>query len=381
MRIAFNATPLLSPLTGVGQYAFHLAHQLLARSPQGVDPEFFYGLYWDRAVRDAPLPAARKLLPWIRNHVPFAYPMRKALMNRRFARHATDARFDVYHETSYLPMRFDGPTVVTAHDLSWIRYPETHPHERVVTMDRHFPAALQQADLVITDSAFVKQELIDVFGVAPDRIRPVLLGVESLFHPCSPTETQPSLAPLDLHHGQYLLAVGTLEPRKNLQAALDAYARLPSATRNAYPLVIAGMRGWHTDELEQKMAPLIARGEIRLLGYLPRQALAHVTAGACALVYPSLYEGFGLPPLEAMACGVPAVASNVSSLPEVVGDGGLLTDPHDVVALTAALASVLDDEEFRSHLSARAYARSLRFTWERCANDTLQVYRDAIDKH
>jgi alpha-1,3-rhamnosyl/mannosyltransferase len=381
MRIAFNATPLLSPLTGVGQYAFHLAQQLLARVPEGIDPEFFYGLYWDRAVREAPLPAARALLPWLRNHVPFAYPMRRALMNRRFSRHAAGRGFDVYHETSYLPMRFDGPTVVTAHDLSWIRYPETHPRERVATMDRHFPAALERADLVITDSAFVKQELVDVFGVDPDRVRPVLLGVEPRFRPCPPQETQPSLAPLDLRHGRYLLAVGTLEPRKNLPTALDAYARLPAAMRQEYPLVIAGMRGWHTAELERTMAPLVARGEIRLLGYLPRPVLAHVTAGACALVYPSLYEGFGLPPLEAMACGVPAIASDVSSLPEVVGEGGLLIDPHDVGGLTAAMETMLQDTGLRDRLSARARARSLQFTWERCASETLQVYRDAIARH
>lgn len=378
MRIAFNATPLLSPLTGVGQYASHLARQLLNRMPEGIEPEFFYGLYWDKQVRDAPLPAARKLLPWLRNHVPFAYPIRKALMNRRFARHAVGRGFDVYHETSYLPMRFDGPIVVTVHDLSWIRYPETHPRERVATMDRHFPAALARADLIITDSAFVKRELIEVFNLDPNRVRPVLLGVESLFRPHSALETRASLASLGLHHGRYLLAVGTLEPRKNLSAALDAYARLPAALRQAYPLAIAGMHGWHTAELEQKMAPLVARGEIRLLGYLPRQALAHVTAAASALVYPSKYEGFGLPPLEAMACGVPAIASNVSSLPEVVGDSGILVAPSDIEALTDAMTVMLQDSELRSTLSTRARARSLDFTWERCAEETLHVYRDAI---
>lgn len=381
MRIAFNATPLLSPLTGVGQYAFHLAQQLLSRAAEGVDAEFFYGLYWDKVVRDAPLPSARTLLPWIRNHLPFAYPMRRALMNHRFGRHAAGRGFDVYHETSYLPMRFDGPTVVTVHDLSWIRYPETHPRERVDTMNRHFPQALEQASLIITDSAFVKQELIDVFGIQQDRVRPVLLGVEPLFRPLTPMETQSSLAPLGLHHGRYLLAVGTLEPRKNLRNALEAYSRLPVTLRQTCPLVIAGMRGWHTTELEHDMARLVARGEIRVLGYLPRSTLATVTAGAAALVYPSLYEGFGLPPLEAMACAVPAIASELSSLPEVVGDAGMLVDPHDTDSITAAMKTMLQDDDLRNRLAAQARTRSLGFTWEHCADDTLQVYRDAAALH
>lgn len=148
------------------------------------------------------------------------------------------------------------------------------------------------------------------------------MGAEELFKPLESQETFEVLNILGLMHQNYILAVGTLEPRKNLQVAIFAYMRLPVRIRKKFPLVVVGMKGWHTSALEKQMAPLIASGEIRLLGYLKREELAIVIAGALTLVYPSIYEGFGLPPLEAMSCGVPVIASNVS--PEVVGDTGFL---------------------------------------------------------
>jgi alpha-1,3-rhamnosyl/mannosyltransferase len=180
-------------------------------------------------------------------------------------------------------------------------------------------------------------------------------------------------------HGEYLLAVGTLEPRKNLSAALHAYRSLPASLRARYPLVIVGMLGWKTSALEQSLAPLVQAGEVRQLGYLPREELAVVTAGAMAMVYPSLYEGFGLPPLEAMACGVPAITSNTSSLPEVVGDSALTMAPHDVDLLASHMRDMLTQPELRQQLSERALARSRTFSWARCVDETLDAYRLAAD--
>lgn len=373
MRLAFNATALLSPLTGIGQYSFHLAQSLLAQNTLDVD--FFYGAFWDKQLRSSTSSQVAAALPWLRRHVPYSYELRRWLQNNRFCGHVRRQKFDVYHEPNILPLRFDGPTVITVHDLSWIRHPEAHPVERVKAMNRYFESGLRQANAIITDSKFVRQELMDVFGVGTSRITAIPLGVEPMFVPLSAVQTQTVLAQHQLVHGQYFVAVGTLEPRKNLSLALRAYQQLPAQTRRRYPLVLIGMKGWHTAELERQMVPLVQAGEVRQLGYVPRSELATIMAGACSLVYPSLYEGFGLPPLEAMACGVPVICANASSLPEVVGDAGILIDPRDEGALTSAMRRMGEDQVAREALASKAVKRSKEFTWMRCAEETVAVYR------
>ncbi len=296
----------------------------------------------------------------------------------RFTRHATPACFDLYHEPNILPLPFDGPTVITVHDLSWIRHPEAHPLERVRAMNRYFPAGLARASRVLTDSAFVKQELADLFRFPSEKIAIVPLGVEPLFQPLSAAQTQDVLQRLKLVHGEYFLAVGTLEPRKNLGVALDAYMRLPDDIRCRFPLVLAGMKGWNGTALEQRLDALSRTGELRLPGYLPRGDLAGLIAGATTLVFPSLYEGFGLPLLEAMACGVPAISSNAASMPEVVGDTGMLLDPQDVEGMTQAMTRMTSAPEERCQLGYLALERSKRFTWAACVDGTLRAYHHAL---
>jgi len=265
--------------------------------------------------------------------------------------------------------------VITVHDLSWIRYPEVHTSKRVAAMNKYFEPGLRKAELILTDSEFVKQELIDVFGVASARIKPVLLGVDPSFRPRASTETQSVLNRYDLRHGNYFLVVGTLEPRKNLQLVLRAYMLLPPSLRKHYPLVLVGMKGWRTSALEQEMIPLIRAREILQMGYLSDEELKSMIAGALTLLYPSIYEGFGLPPLEAMACGVPVIVSNVSSLPEVVGDTGILINPHDPDPVAEAMQKMVDDKNLRHEFSQKALARSATFTWEKCVSETLGAYQ------
>jgi alpha-1,3-rhamnosyl/mannosyltransferase len=373
MNLAFNATALLSTLTGIGRYSFHLAQGLLARHSVHVD--FFYGAFWEKNLRSSPSIQMAVALPWVRKHVPYSYELRRWMQNNRFEAHVRQQKFDVYHEPNILPLRFDGPTVITVHDLSWIRHPEAHPTERVRAMNRHFERGLRQASAIITDSEFVKRELMEVFGVASERITPILLGVEAMFAPMSQAQTQAVLVQHRLTHGQYFLAVGTLEPRKNLSLALRAYQQLPAQMRQRYPLVLVGMKGWRTGVFERQMAPLVRAGEVRQLGYVPRSELATIIASATSLVYPSVYEGFGLPPLEAMACGVPVICANTSSLPEVVGDAGLLIDPRDEDAFTSAMRCMAEDSAARADLSGKAALRAREFTWGRCVDQTIAVYR------
>ncbi|UUZ64988.1 glycosyltransferase family 4 protein [Polaromonas sp. P1-6] len=365
-------------MTGVGQYAHHLATGL--QQVGGVNANFFYGSGWSSEVRTKPLPRVTTIKTWIHWLLPNSYGVARTLQQRQFTKGAQRTRHDIYHEPNFLAYRFDGPSIITVHDLSWIRYPEMHPVKRVKAMDKYFQPGLERASLILTDSEFVKRELIEVFGISPERIRPVLLGVEALFHPRSADNTRSVLDAHGLVHGQYLLAVGTLEPRKNLAVALRAFMRLAPQLRKRFPLVLVGMKGWHTSALEQQIAPLVAAGEIRLLGYLPREDLAKIIAGATTLIYPSIYEGFGLPPLEAMACGVPVIVSNVSSLPEVVGDTGLLIDPQDVEGLVDAIEKLVNAPEIRQELAQKALRRSTTFTWSRCVEQTVEAYRLVLNK-
>jgi alpha-1,3-rhamnosyl/mannosyltransferase len=377
MKLAFNAVPLLSPLTGIGQYAKQLLEGLEAHPRLHVDK--FYAFRWSKDIRQQPLPHMNNSWKaWVKKWIPGSYQNLRATQQKFFNQGVTKFKPDLYHEPNYLAFDFDGPTVITVHDLSWVRYPYMHPKERVIAMDRYFEPAMRRARRILTDSQFVKQELMDVFGVAPHIIHAVPLGVESQYQPHTPDQTRQALMRLGLEHGRYLLAVGTLEPRKNLQQALHAFKAMPHGVRRNFPLVVVGMKGWHSAPIEQQMRPLLAAGEVIQLGYLNRQDLIFVTAGACALVYPSVYEGFGLPPLEAMACGVPVIATNASSIPEVVGDTGLLVDPHDVDQLTQAMLVMTQAPDQREQYAQRALSGSRRFSWDRCTHETLSVYRAAI---
>lgn len=377
LKIGFNAFALLSPLTGIGQYAKHLL-ECMATVPE-LDVHKFYAKGWSHEIRQNPMPLmASRWKSLASKLIPNSYDWSRRLQQHYFTAGVKAFKPQVYHEPNFLAFEFDGPTVITVHDLSWIRYPEMHLERRVRAMNKYFEPGLRRASQILTDSHFVKQEIIELFGIRPEIIHPVHLGAEPLFTPLEAAQTSATLTSLDLQHGQYLLAVGTLEPRKNLALALRAFMALPPATRKRYPLVLVGMKGWHTSELEQQLTPLILAGEVRQLGYLTRDDLAKVIAGATALVYPSVYEGFGLPPLEAMACGVPVIASNVSSIPEVVGDTGILINPQDENQLTQAMLTVTQAPEIRNALAAQALVRSRTFSWNRCAHETVDVYRRAI---
>ena len=376
MRIVLNATPLLSPLTGIGQYIYQLAKGLQATPELEID--FFYALSWSKTLRDSPAENIVRFKSLFKTLVPKSYAFSRLIQQKNFNQGVKSTIPTVYHEPSFLPLKFKGPTVITVHDLSWIRFPETHPKERVRRMNRYFEPGLKHADLILTDSEFVKTEIMDVFGIASERIKAISLGAEGLFHPRSIDATQAVLSRHQLVHGQYFLSVGTLEPRKNIQATLRAYMQLSPAIRKQFPLVLVGMKGWNTSDLEQQIEPLIQAGDIRQIGYLPREELAIITAGATSLVYPSLYEGFGLPVLEAMSCAVPVISSNRSSLPEVVGDTGFLIDPLDIDALTKAMEVLATAPDIQNELAQKSLQRSMLFSWKQCAAQTVDAYRQVL---
>ena len=377
-RIAINALPLLLPRTGIGQYAYHVIRGMQARLVR--PPALFYGYDWDEAIRRPAPPEPPTLVQQVKQRMPFGYELARFLQQRAFDARVKRERFDLYHEPNFLAQRFDGPTVVTVHDISWVTHPETHPAERVRAMNKTMPRVVREARLLIADSESTRRDVIRHYSVPPERVRTVLLGVTGEFIPMDAASTRAALDRMGLEHGAYVLAVGTLEPRKNLATAIAAYAALPEALQARHPLAIAGMRGWGDQRLSPQAAALVAQGRIRLVGFVPQEDLPALYAGARVFVYPSLYEGFGLPPLEAMACGAPVIVSNRSSLPEVVGDAGIQVEALDVDALAARLRELLEDEALRARLAAAGHERSKQFTWDRTLDQTLAVYADALSR-
>lgn len=384
MKLLVNGIPLLSPLTGIGQYTRQLCSELV-RQPD-IDLLMSYGMRYERGLH---LPSAsttrslqagysllRKILPRPRQLKRLVEETRFTWTSRRILREGY-----LYHEPNLLPLPYEGPTVITLHDLSCFDHPETHPEERVSIMHRELPPAVERVDHIIVISEATRRAVQQRFGVDDSRITVTLLAADPRFAPRPADSLRAALAELALSPGGYLLSVGTLEPRKNLTTLFEAYAGLPDAVRQRYPLVVVGMPGWRTEGLMASAQQLVSRGELRFMGYVDDAVLPLLYAGAAAFAYPSRYEGFGLPPLEAMACGVPVLASSATSLPEVVGDAGLLADPDDVDAMRAGLLRLLDDRAGAQQLAAAGLARAAGFSWARCAAETCAVYRQVAARH
>ena len=378
MRVIFNVDAITAPLTGIGRYALELARGL-ATHPD-IEALRLYSAYRWVEEPGAAL-AANRTIAALRRSVPFkteALELYTQLRGMLFRAHTRRLKGWLLHTPNYVLMPFDGPALTTVHDLSWIAYPDAHPVERVRFLERHLPRTLERADLVLTDSEFIAGEIAATFAVPRAKIRVVPLGVGEEYRPRAHEDLAPALARHALAPGGYLLVVATLEPRKNLARLARAYASLPAALRARYPLVVVGARGWLNAELERTLAPLEAGGEVRRLGYVDETDLPRLYAGARAFAFPSLYEGFGLPVLEAMASGVPVLTSEAASMPEVGGGAALLVDPLDEPALRDGLVRALEDEPWRVRAAAAGVERARGYAWTRCIDATVGAYREAL---
>lgn len=281
----------------------------------------------------------------------------------------------IYHSPNYALPPFPGKRVSTIHDLSVLRYPEFHPKERVDHLLRLFPRILRRADLFLTDSHFTKAELIEVCGVAEDRVKCVNLGVDPQFRLHATDELEAGLRPYGLRPQGFALHVGTIEPRKNLDRLIEAYANLPIDLRELYPLVLVGSHGWLSDQIHALMRDKALEGWLQYLRFVPESDLPILYAGARLVVYPSLYEGFGLPVLEAMASGTPVICSNIASLPEVGGEAVRYIDPFNAEALSSAIQELLLGDAERARLRMAGLRQAEKFSWAATVAATVDAYR------
>jgi glycosyltransferase involved in cell wall biosynthesis len=306
-------------------------------------------------------------------------PARKPKFLRALGRwnDARVLRSGLVHGPNYFLPSFAESGIITVHDLSVFRYPETHPIERVRAFEREFASSVARARHIITDTGTVRNELIQEYSIAPERVTAVHLGVDPKFVPVDEDTLTPILAPLGLEPGGYGLCVSTLEPRKKIAELIGAWRRLPRMVRDRFPLVLSGGAGWRNEMLREHVETGMAEGWVRHLGFVDEALLPSLYAGAALFVYPSIYEGFGLPPLEAMASGVPVVVSRHSCLPEVSGEAARYVEPDDSEGFTAELEAGLTDESWRGEARRLGLMRAREFTWHRCIDSTVDVYHQA----
>jgi glycosyltransferase involved in cell wall biosynthesis len=274
-----------------------------------------------------------------------------------------------------LPLSCPVPAVVTIHDLGYLHYPQAHrPFDRWYldwTTRRHTRLASQ----IIADSLATKQDLIDFYGANPDRIRVVYLGRDETLAPVTDLDLIATVKAKYQIDGNYLLYLGTLHPRKNLVRLIEAFGlAVERLENNTLQLVIAGKRGWLSDEIFGRVQQLGLAGRVVFPGYVEDEAKPALLSGALAYVFPSLYEGFGLPVLEAMACGTPVLTSNCSSLPEVAGQAALLVDPRNTADIAEGLVRLISKADLRRQLVKRGYRRLENFSWEKAATEVVEVF-------
>lgn len=291
---------------------------------------------------------------------------------------ARQGQLDLLHGTVYAnPLLAPCPTVVTVHDLSFVHYPATVRRFNRVYLRAVTRLAARRAVRVIADSESTRRELVAWLGLPATKVVTVSIAADERFRP-APADAVDAFRRQRGLPARFALFLGTLEPRKNLVRLLDAYAACRARLTETLPLVIAGSRGWYYDEIFARVRELGLQDAVEFAGFVPAAELPWWYRAADIFVYPSLYEGFGLPVLEAMASGTAVITSNTSSLPEVAGDAAILVDPSDVEALAEALVRVLNDPDLRLAMSAAGVRQAAKFSWRRCAEETVTVYREAL---
>jgi glycosyltransferase involved in cell wall biosynthesis len=362
MRIALDCRTVTAPKTGDRTYALNLM-RALAR----VDAENEYLLYtWDQTtLTDLGVPGFTPVVQPATTRWACTPSVFRGDLGRRHA--------DLAHVQYIVPGQAPCPVITTIHDVAFRRFPELFPLKHRLLLNWLIPAVVRTAAAVITGSEATRKDLVELYDVDPARVAVTPYAADPIYRPMDREEARQAVRSRFGVRSPYVLSVGVLQPRKNLPRLVRAYSRI--AGRVPHRLVLVGKEGWASEELRAAVAEAPAGREPVFTGYVADADLPALYAGADLFVYPSLYEGFGLPPLEAMACGTPVLTSSVSSLPEVVGDAGVTVDPRSISAIADAMLDLLSDDARRAALSAAGIARAAEFNWDRTARQTVEVYR------
>ncbi|MBI5033444.1 MAG: glycosyltransferase family 4 protein [Chloroflexi bacterium] len=370
MHIGIDATALPERLFGAGNYIVNLIAALSRLDTPNeyvvfVKPfhaSLFKTLQRARTIQVA-LPMRTLRIAWEQTALP--------ILARQY-------KLDVLHSPHYsLPLAAPCATVVTFHDMTFFLYPQAHLLYKRIFFRTMIPLAARRATSIIAISESTRQDILRLLKTPSEKVNQVSYGISSQFHLTENCNRLDEARHKYNLPAEFALYVGNLEPRKNLPILLQAFARLVHQGL-PHSLVLVGSRGWKDDAVFTTLSELGISDRVHFLGYVTQDELPLIYQASRVFVYPSLYEGFGLPVLEAMACGTPVITSNVSSMPEVAGDAGLLINPNSIDELTVALQRALTDSELRVTLAQKGLKRAQSFSWERTARETLAVYEQSF---
>lgn len=373
-KILIDAVSLLSPLTGIGRYTYEVSKRVVAQRSYdiffnyGYHSKELYGLLGKPSQKEQQTKKLQKFL----KKIPF---LKK--LSRYFYIYITKfyrAKYDIYFQPNFIPNpNIKAARVIcTVHDFSFLLQPHWHTKELVEYYNKNFFKYIKKADHIITGSNFTKQEIINYLGIDAKNITVIYHGVNhDIYKPYPRVALQETKTKFKLP-SDFLLFVGSIEPRKNLLTLLRAYNLLTPAQKQELPLILVGFSGWENKEIMQELQK--DKENISYLGFVSDEELAHIYNLCTIFIYPSLYEGFGLPPLEAMACSTPVIVSNVASLPEVCGDAAIYIDPHNEENIKDSILILFNDKDLRDTLSQKAISQAASFSWEKSAAMHIEVF-------
>ena len=371
MRFGLDGVPLAQTKTGVGHYTFELAHALAAVAPADefeiVSPAPFPNMETE------PLAANLRLV-----NLDIPGWKRRGWWSMTLPRYCSQAGLALFHGTNFeLPYWTKCPTVLTIHDLSLLLFSDTHEKRLVRRARVKLPLIARKANAIITPSDTVKNQVCEHLGITADKVFAIPEAARRSFYRASPAETAAVLERLGVET-HFVLFVGTVEPRKNVLNLVRAFAELVRGDLSPVQLVIAGERGWLLNDLNTYLASSPIKQRVLFTGHLSDDELRALYSSCKVFAYPSLYEGFGLPLLEAMACGAPVITSNVPSIVETVGDVARLVSPNDVHDIAQGIKHLIENAEEREHRSTAGMRHAQKFSWQRAAAATLEVYRKVL---
>jgi alpha-1,3-rhamnosyl/mannosyltransferase len=357
--------------TGNERYMLDLSEALLRR-----EDDLQYSIYYTReAVRER-IEARSPGPTFVKVHAESKLLRQTAALPLAIRR----SPVGLLHSQYGLPAFTTTPAVVMLPDVYFARNPAHHPWMQRMQLAYRIPRALAAARRVIIPSVFSRDDVLDLYRVDETKIRIIPHGISDRFHPMPEADTEPVRRKYSLP-GRFQLFVGALQPRKNLTRLVRAFGQLSRETRDAFPLIISGARRWMYRDLEEAARPFEEEGTLRFLGFTDDADLPALMNLATLFVFPSLSEGFGFPPLEAMRCGTCVLAADAGSLPELIRDGGLLVDPRDVAAIRDGMRTLLESADLRARLAARGRTVAEQYTWERTARETARVYLEALHEN
>ncbi|SFO87963.1 glycosyltransferase family 4 protein [Hydrogenimonas thermophila] len=367
-KIIINAIPLLSKKTGVGRYIYEITKSIINSNEFKLS--FYYGYISEEFLDNS------KIQNTFLKKIILKFDFLKRIVRKIliFYSRFNKKKYELYWEPNFIPYKGikADKLIISVHDFSFILYKDFHPKERVEYFENNFFPNIYRSDVIICFSYFTKKEILDILKIDEKKVKVIYHGVDhNLFKVYNDFNINFTLPK------KFIFCVGSIEPRKNLLGLLNAYNQLDENIKEKYKLVLVGFKGWNNDSIMD----MINKNNkyVHYLGFISDKELAKVYNLASLFVYPSFYEGFGLPVLEAMACGTPVITSNVSSLPEVGGDAVVYCNPYDVVDIKNKIKMVLNNENLQEEMIKKGLKRAQEFTWEKAAEEHIKVFKEVLD--